>query len=307
VIKIVKEEVETGHPLSKAMAKFPKVFPSIFNSMIEIGEVSGTLENVLEELTDQMKKDYDLRSKVKGAMTYPIVILVAMTGITVGLVMFVLPKLLAVFKEMGDVKLPLATRILMGISDFGQEHGLLAIGGAIVIVVAIVMGLRTRLGTSLAHNFLINGPLIGPIARKVNLARFSRTVSGLLKTDIPVVQAFGVTSQVLGNVHFKAAVLDAAERVKKGETISQGLARHGKLFPPLIVQMVMVGERSGTVDELLGDIATFYEKQVDQVLDNLSSIIEPVLILSLGFMVGGIALAVITPIYSLTQSISESN
>lgn len=307
IILKVNEDVESGRLLSAGLGRFPKVFPPIFVSMIKIGEVSGTLEDVLQELTTQMKKDYNLRSKVKGAMTYPIVVLVAMLGITAGLLTFVLPKLLAVFKEFGNVKLPLATRILMTVSDFTQAHGLLVFFGMIAFAVFMAAISRTKPGRSAIHYAIINGPIIGPIARKVNLARFSRTVSSLLKTDIPIVQAFIVTSQVLDNVHFRAAVQDAAERVKNGETIAHALGAHRKLFPPLIVQMVLVGERSGTVDELLSDIAAFYEHQVDQVLDNLSSIIEPVLILALGGMVGGIALAVITPIYALTQSISESN
>jgi type IV pilus assembly protein PilC len=307
VIGIIKSDVEQGRLLSAGLAKFAKVFPPIFTNMIQIGEVSGTLEDVLQELTQQMKKDYELRSKVKGAMTYPVVVLVAMMGITVGLLTFVLPKLLGVFKEFGDVKLPLATRILMTISDFTQQNGLLVAVGFLMLAALIVWFSRTRIGRSIFHRMFITMPIIGPIAKKVNLARFSRTVSGLLRTDIPVVQSFNVTSDVLANVHFRAATRDAAERIKKGETISRSLAAYPKLFPPLVVQMVLVGERSGTVDDLLADIATFYEQQVDQVLDNLSSIIEPILILALGGMVGGIALAVITPIYALTQSISESN
>lgn len=307
VIAIIKSDVEQGRLLSAGLAKFAKVFPPIFTNMIQIGEVSGTLEDVLLELTQQMKKDYELRSKVKGAMTYPVVVLVAMMGITTGLITFVLPKLLGVFKEFGNVKLPLATRVLMAISDFTQQNGLLVAVGFVSLVVAIIWFSRTRIGKSIFHRMFITMPIIGPIAKKVNLARFSRTVSGLLRTDIPVVQSFHVTSDVLANVHYRAATRDAAERIKKGETISRSLAAYPKLFPPLVVQMVLVGERSGTVDDLLADIATFYEQQVDQVLDNLSSIIEPILILALGGMVGGIALAVITPIYALTQSIAESN
>lgn len=307
VIAIVREDVEQGRSLSAGLAKFPRIFPSIFTSMIQIGEVSGTLEDVLQELTTQMKKDYELRSKVRGAMTYPIVILVAMLGITTGLLTFVLPKLLGVFKEFGNVKLPLATRILITISDFTQAHGVLVAIGFVVFVVSFVAFARTKVGRSVVHRLIIFSPIIGPIAKKVNLARFSRTVSGLLKTDIPVVQSFNVTSQVVGNIHYRTALQDAGERIKKGETIARALGNYPKLFPPLVVQMVLVGERSGTVDELLSDIAAFYEQQVDQILDNLSSVIEPILILALGGMVGGIALAVITPIYALTQSIAESN
>jgi type IV pilus assembly protein PilC len=307
IIATLKTDVESGKLLSAGMNKFPRVFPDIFVSMIQIGEVSGTLEDSLNELTGQMKKDYNLRSKVKGAMTYPIVVLVAMLGITTGLLVFVLPKLLAIFKEFGDVKLPLATRILIVVSDFVNNNGLLVAGSFIAFVVAFIMFARTKRGKLIIHAFIIKAPILGPIAKKVNLARFSRTISGLLKTDIPVVQSFTVTSQVLANVHYHNAVADAAEKIKKGETISRSLSVYPKLFPPLVIQMIYVGERSGNVDSLLADIAEFYENQVDQVLDNLSSIIEPVLILMLGGMVGGIALAVMMPLYALTQSVAESN
>src|SRR3989344_4870344 len=307
VISDVKTDVESGKLLSAGMHRYPKIFSDIFVSMIEIGEVSGTLEQSLEELTQQMKKDYELRSKVKGAMTYPIVIMVEMLGITGGLLAFVLPKLLAIFKEFGDIKLPLPTRILIAVSDFTSENGILVVGALIGFVIALVLFYRPKVGRSWFDAALINGPIIGPIARKVNLARFSRTISGLLRTDIPVVQAFEVTAKVLANEHFNRAVKSVAERVKKGETISKSLGVHAKLFPPLVIQMVYVGERSGNVDELLGEIAEFYENQVDQVLDNLSSVIEPVLILFLGGMVGGIALSVMMPMYALTQAVAESN
>jgi type IV pilus assembly protein PilC len=307
IIKSVKKDVESGKTLSVGLEKFPKSFPDIYRSMIRVGEMSGTLESVMEELTMQMKKDHKLRSKVKGAMTYPIVILIAMVGITVGLLVFVLPKLLGVFKEFGDtVKLPLATRILITVSDFIQHNGILTAAGAILIVTGIVYFSSTAVGKKVFHYAFLRGPIIGPISKKINLARFSRTISGLLRTDIPVVQSFDITSQVVRNVYYRDAILKASERIKKGATIAESLGEHKVVFPPLVVQMVMVGERSGNVDELLSDIADFYEQQVDNVLDSLSSIIEPVLILILAFMVGGVALAVITPMYSLTQAIAES-
>jgi type IV pilus assembly protein PilC len=239
-------------------------------------------------------------------MTYPIVILVAMLGITTGLLVFVLPKLLAIFKEFGDVQLPLPTRILIAVSDFVNENSILIACTFVGLVIAFIAFSRTGRGKKVIHAAIIGSPILGPIAKKINLARFSRTVSGLLKTDIPVVQSFEVTSQVMANVHYRNAILDAAEKIKKGETISHSLSPYGKLFPPLVIQMIYVGERSGDVDTLLADIADFYERQVDQVLDNLSSIIEPVLILFLGGMVGGIALAVMMPLYALTQSVAES-
>jgi len=307
IILAIKKDVESGKSLSVGLAKFPKSFPDIYRSMIQVGEMSGTLEDVLDELTTQMKKDHKLRSKVKGAMTYPIVILVAMVGITTGLLIFVLPKLLGVFKEFGDtVQLPLATRMLIVISDFIQNNGILTATAIVIAGGAIGYFYGTAPGKKFFHYIWLRGPVIGPITKKINLARFSRTISGLLRTDIPVVQAFEITSQTVRNVYYRQAILDSAETIKKGATIAESLAHHDVVFPPLVVQMVLVGERSGTVDELLADIADFYEQQVDNVLDSLSSIIEPVLILILAFMVGGVALAVITPMYALTQAIAES-
>jgi type IV pilus assembly protein PilC len=305
IILMIKSDVESGKLLSQGLAKFPGIFTKIFISMVQIGEVSGTLDENLLELMQQMKKDYNLRSKVKGAMTYPIVILVAMGGITIGLLVFVLPKLLDIFKEFGDIQLPLPTRILIVVSDFVQAQGVWVGIGFVLFVIGFVTFSRTATGRSIIHSVLLRTPAIGPIIVKVNLARFSRTLAGLLKTDIPVVQSLTVTSEVLANVHYREAALDVAERIKSGETISSSLALHGRLFPPLLVQMVMVGERSGNVDSLLADVAEFYEQQVDNVLNNLSAIIEPILILFLGGAVGGIALAVMMPMYALTQAVSE--
>lgn len=307
IITNIKDDVESGKSLSAGLSRYPRSFPDIYRSMIQVGEISGTLENVLEELTQQMKKDHKLRTKVRGAMTYPIVILVAMVGITIGLLVFVLPKLLGIFKEFGDtVQLPLATKLLISVSDFVQHNGILTALMIIAVVMLFMAVIRIPAGKKIFHWFLLKGPIIGPISKKVNLARFSRTLSGLLRTDIPVVQSLEITSQVVGNVHYHNAILDTSERIKKGATIAESLQAHVNVFPPLVVQMTYVGERSGNVDDLLSDIADFYEAQVDQVLDNMSSIIEPVLILILAFMVGGIALAVITPMYSLTEAIAES-
>lgn len=301
----IREGVVEGRMLSVELARFPKAFPDVFIKMIEIGELSGTLEDTLGELAEQTKKDYNLRSKVKGAMMYPAVIMIAMLGITIGLLVFVLPKLLAIFKEFGDITLPLPTRILIFVSDFTQENGFIMAVTAVVLVALFVTFIRTKRGKAIFHLTTIRIPLIGPVARKVNLARFTRTLSSLLRTDVPVVKSLEITSAVLSNVHYRAAILYTAEHIKKGETISASLEKYPKLFPPLVVQMTLVGERSGNVDGLLADVADFYETQVDAVLDNLSSIIEPILILFLGGMIGGIALAVMTPMYSLTQSVSE--
>lgn len=305
VILEIKGHVESGNSLSEALAKYPHLFPAIFVSMIGAGELSGTMEKSLEQLTDQMQKDYELLSKIKSALTYPVVIVCATILIGIGMMIFVIPQILSIFDEIGADQLPLPTKILVAFSSFMTNYWYLAI----LIVAAVVTGflwiIRTGPGRSAWHKILIRAWIVGPIIRKINLARFSRTLSSLIRTDIPIVQSLEITRDIVGNVHYKTAIDDMQERLKKGETISSVLAESPKLFPPLIVQMTAVGERAGTTDEMLTEIAEFYEGQVSAVMNNLSSIIEPVLIIFLGAAVAGIALAIITPIYSLTTQFGQ--
>lgn len=305
VILEIKEDVEKGRSLSQALQKHDKLFEPIFINMIGAGEISGTMEKTLEQLTAQMRKDYELISKVKGAMTYPLVVMAATVLILIGLVTFVLPQLLSIFDEVGADELPLATRVLIGLTDFVTNNGLLLLVAIVAFVFLFLWAIKTPPGKRVWHAFLLRFPVVGPIIKKINLARFTRTLSSLLRTDIPIVQSLAITSDIVRNVYYHDACLAAGEAVKKGEAISQVLERDPRLFPPLVVQMTAVGERAGTVDEMLEEIAEFYEKQVNQTMGNMSSIIEPFLIIFLGGVVGGIALAIITPIYSLTTKFGQ--
>ena len=302
ILSEIKEGVEEGNPLASMLAKYPKIFPEYFVNMIKVGEVSGTLEKNLEELSNQMKKDHDLMSKVRGAMIYPMVIVVATVGIGIMMFVYVIPSVLSVFDEL-KIQLPLATRILIAFSKFINRDGILLLAGIIAAVAGIILFRRTAKGKKFFHFLLLHAWILGPIAKKVNLARFARTVSSLLKTDIPVIESFKITSTVLGNVYYKNACLDASEKLGKGISINEVLKKYPALFPPLITQMVSVGEKSGTLDELLAELATFYEEEVSDITRNLSSIIEPILIVFLGGVVGLIAFAVISPIYSLSEAI----
>lgn len=302
VLTEIKDGVMEGNTLASMLAKFPKIFPEYFINMIRVGEVSGNLEKNLEELSNQMKKDHELVSKIRGAMIYPAVIVVATVGIGILMFVYVIPSVLSVFDEL-KLKLPLATRILIFISKFINAHGILL---AIIIVSAIIAFIsfsRTKKGKNIFHFILLNLWIVGPIIKKVNLARFARTVSSLLKTDIPVIESFKITSTVLGNIHYRKACLDVAEKLGKGVPINSVLNDAPKLFPPLVTQMVSVGEKSGTLDVLLSELATFYEDEVSDITKNLSSIIEPILIVFLGGVVGLIAFAVISPIYTLSEGI----
>ncbi|MEK7516027.1 MAG: type II secretion system F family protein [Patescibacteria group bacterium] len=302
IIGELRKSVERGETFSQALAKFPDVFSAIFVNMVSVGEVAGTLERNLTELATQMKKDYTLRSRVRGALIYPAIIFSATILISVGMIIFVIPKILSIFKEF-TVELPLSTRILIAATDAIQKYGVLIAIAFLLIVLSLVYLGRTKKGKIIVHAAILRLPIFGSLAARFNLALLARTLGTLLGTDVPIVRSCEITADVLGNVNYRMALRDAAERIKKGIGLAEVFAESPKLFPPVVTQMVRIGERSGTLDRLLSEIAGFYEDQIDDAVKNLSSIIEPVLILFLGAMVGLIAFAVISPIYALSQSI----
>jgi len=227
---------------------------------------------------------------------------VATGGIGILMFVYVIPSVLSIFDEL-KLQLPLATRILIATSKFINAHGILLTIIMAAAVMALIAFSRTKKGKNFFHFVLLNLWIIGPIIKKVNLARFARTISSLLKTDIPVIESFKIASTVLGNVYYRRACLNVAEKLAKGVAINSVLNDFPKLFPPLVTQMVSVGEKSGTLDTLLAELAAFYEEEVSDITKNLSSIIEPILIVFLGGVVGLIAFAVISPIYSLSEGI----
>ncbi|MFA5021465.1 MAG: type II secretion system F family protein [Patescibacteria group bacterium] len=294
--------VEKGNLLSKGLENYQRIFGDLFINMIRAGETSGKLEEVLNQLFIQMKKDHEIIAKVKSAMIYPAIVITMMLGIGILMLVYVIPTISSVFKEI-NVPLPLATRILIGASEFSVKYGIyLAIGAGIFIA---IFGRIVTLpkGKRQLHRFLLLLPIIGAIIRKINIARFCRTLSSLLKTDIPIVQSFEITSRVLGNTIYQDALIEAKEKIKKGVNIQVSLAPHSKLFPPVILQMIAVGEETGALDNILEESAIFYEEEVNQTMTNLPSILEPVLMVILGVAVAGMAVAVITPMYSLSQAI----
>lgn len=301
IIGKLQDDVEKGQTLADAMRKHQRIFSELFINMIAVGEASGKLDEVLKRLTLQLKKEHALITKVKGALTYPVIVIIAMIGISIGMLLFVLPRITSLFTASTD--LPLPTRILLGLSDFMRANTILLSIGSVGLIVLFILGLRSKSGKALWDRFVLHVPIAGGIVKKVNIARFTRTFSSLLETDIPIVQVMEIISRTLGNGQYQSALLTAAERLKKGDRLTDSLAGFDKLFPPLVTQMFSVGEQSGTLNDVSAEIATFYEEDVDNTMANLSTIIEPVLMLLLGVGVAGIALAVILPIYSLSETI----
>lgn len=302
-IEEVKKDVEQGEPLSVALSRHPKIFSPMYVRMIEAGETAGQLESSLEQAVIQMRKAYELTSSIKGAMIYPGVILTAMVGIGIMMVTVVLPQLTALFKEM-DAELPLATRILISISDVASQPVMMA--GILVLITFCIGGyisLLKRVPTFRAsvHSLTLHLPIAGNIIKQINLARFSLTLSSLLKSTIPVVDAVNITADTCSNVQYQTALHEASELVKRGTPLSEILQKFPNLFPPMVVEMILVGEQSGDVEALLTELANFYNDEVNKTMKNFTTIIEPVIIITIGIAVAGMAVAVIMPMFSLAQ------
>ncbi|MDR3642661.1 MAG: type II secretion system F family protein [Candidatus Doudnabacteria bacterium] len=301
ILADVGTQVEQGKSLGEALSKYPGVFPGIAVSMVKVGELSGNLDKSLEYLTVQLHREADLKSKVRGAMIYPSVIVGAMLIIGLLLSIFVLPGLVSIFKEQA-ADLPLTTKIVIAFSDFMSGHAILVIGALIAIIAGLVSVYRTYPGQRAFDTMNLHIFSIGPVVRKVNLARFARILSSMLKSGIPIVQALDVAADSLGNIRYRELVKEASGEVKVGKTLAESLGKNSQLFPVLVLQMIQVGEESGTVQEILEQLAGHYEEEVDNTLKNLSSIIEPLLLLAIGAVVGLLALALISPIYSIYQN-----
>jgi type IV pilus assembly protein PilC len=295
-------DIEKGESLSSSLAKYPSAFDELFVNMIRAGEATGKLEEVLERLYIQMKKNHELLSKIKGALIYPAVILTAMILIGIGMMVFVIPRITPIFKEVGAT-LPLATRMLIWVSDFASNNLIVLSVAVIIFVTLLVQLMKTDKGKMLFDSFLLKMPIISPIVKKINLALFARTLSSLLKTDIPIVQTFKITSKVMSNAHYRQALLESSEKIKKGVAIKEVVKSYPQLFSPVVVQMIAVGEETGSLDTILEELANFYENEVSQIMNNLPSIIEPLIILLLGVGVAIMAIAVIMPLYSLSEQI----
>lgn len=302
VLRDVQKRIEEGQSFADALTAYPRVFPRMYTSMVRLGESSGNLSRVLNELSIQLQKTYDLTRKIKGAMYYPIVILLTMIGIGLMLIIYVLPKLIDVFENLG-AELPLLTRILISTSKYLNKNWLYFLIGAVILIIVLLLAFRTERGKTGLSSLGLKIPKIGGVIRKINLARFCRTFSSLLRSGIPIVDSLKIVADTLGNMKYRQAVLAAAEEIKKGTGISQAFQPYDDIFIPIVLQIMAVGEETGKLDEVLVKLAEFYEAEVDQEMANISSIIEPILMLVLGGAVGLLAVSIISPIYSLSGKI----
>ncbi len=296
------ESIRTGNTLADSLAQYPKIFNELFVNMVRVGEVSGSLEEVLDIVATQLEKDHALISKVRGAMIYPAVILFAMFGIAILMLTYILPQILGVFKDM-EVELPQSTQMIIKVSELLRNHSLLVILFFITFLFGISTFLKTTSGKRVWSWIVLHIPVVNNIVIKVNCARFARIYASLLKSGVGVVETLGIIERTLFNVYYQDALLKGKEEVQKGVELSKVILLYKDIFPPLVYQMFRVGEQTGKSEEVLLKLALFYEDEVDQITKNLSSIIEPILMLLIGGGVGFFAVAMLQPMYSVLNNI----
>ncbi|MFH1841325.1 MAG: type II secretion system F family protein [Candidatus Nealsonbacteria bacterium] len=293
------EDIEGGSSFSQALSRHPKVFTPFYVSMVKSGEISGTLSESLDYLAEHLEKEYYLYSKLVGAMIYPALIVVVMMIVIFVMMFFVIPDLTSILRETGQ-ELPLVTKIVIAFSDITKKWGIFLLLAFIGLIVFLARYIKTKEGKKNLDRFLLKVPLINSFLKKIYLSRFAENLSTLVAGGIPITQALEITGEVVGNDVYKNIISRVKEEVKKGEQISSVLIQYPDKFPPVFTQMVLVGEKTGTLDRSLLNVVNFYQKEVERGVENLLGILEPVLVIFLGGVVGGIVAAILLPMYRMT-------
>src|SRR5436305_2021494 len=301
VLTKVKIKVESGSTLADALKEHPKVFDTLFVQLVAAGEIGGILDTILNRLAAYIEKNEKLKSKVKGAMVYPSIVLTVAIGVTVVLLLFVTPTFEKMFKDFGGA-MPAPTQIVIDLSKFLQKYIVLMVGVTIVIAIAFRTWKKTPKGREQWDRITIQSPVFGTLIRKVAVARFTRTLGTMISSGVPILDALEVVAKSAGNAVVEKAIRYTKEKISEGKTIVQPLGET-KVFPQMVVQMIGVGEATGAMDQMLTKIADFYDDEVDAAVAALTSMIEPVMMVFLGGVVGGFLVAMYLPIFSIAGSI----
>lgn len=305
VVVSVVSSVESGISLSQSFAKFPKVFNDIYVSLVAAGEASGSLDKALERIAAQQEKDAAIVSKIRSALIYPVIVLGVIVAVLVFMLTTVLPQVGGLYKDLHK-ELPMLTQVLLAISSFITHFWFIVIIGAGAGLFALRSYVQTENGRSIADNFKLNVPLFGKIYRKVYMARFARTLGTMLQSGIPMLEALRIVRNAIDNVHVEAVLDKSMQGVKAGKALSYTLEGND-IFIKLVPQMIKIGEQSGAIDSMLDRVATYYENEVDEEVKNISTTIEPLMMVVLGVTVGGVIAAILLPVYSLVGSGSIDN
>jgi len=305
ILMDLSTRVESGESLSRSMARHPKAFSQLIIGLIRAGEVGGVLEESLQRIAAFLEKDVELRRKIRSALTYPVIVLLAAVGIVIFLVSWLVPQFASLFKELGIKEMPAPTQFLIDLSAFLTQKWYIMIIALIAILIAYKLFVSTRVGRRVMDRVKLRVPVFGPLHHKIVMARFSRTMGTLLASGVPILQAMETVAGVVGNAVVSDAVLESRARIREGEKIADPLQK-SKMFPPMVVHMVSVGEESGSLDHMLNKIADFYENEVEMTIASLTAAIEPVMIVLLGFIVGFIVISMFLPMIEVISNLSQN-
>jgi type IV pilus assembly protein PilC len=303
--KIIDEiigDIESGQSLAQSLGRFPHVFNDFFVNLVKVGETSGNLSETLLYLASELKKQREVSHKVRSALVYPVVILVVTIAVTLFLTLFIFPKILPIFVSLG-IQLPATTRAVIMVLTFLSNYGFWFLGG----LVAFIIGIRLLLMVEKIHFYfdksLLSMPFISGVVVNVTMTNFSRSLSVLLKSGMNIIDALKVSEKTFHNKYYREQIEQAIQSVQKGESVARYLTEKPKLFPPMVVGMIQVGEQTGNLEQNLLYLSEHYDSEVDEVVRNLTTILEPFLLVFMGLLVGFVALSIITPIYQVTQGL----
>jgi type IV pilus assembly protein PilC len=303
VIVEIKQEVEGGSTFADALRKYPRIFDDLYVNLVQAGELAGVLDITFARLAGYIEKARSLKGKVKSAMVYPAAIVFVAVSVITFLMIFVIPVFAQMFQDFGGT-LPWPTKFVIGMSHFLKNYILFAIPVLIVAVVAFKQYYRTEVGKRLTHRTLLKLPIFGSLLQKAAIARFSRTLSTLLSSGVPILDSLDITARTAGNKVLEEAVLASIGSIKEGQTLATPLAKY-PVFPPMVVQMVEIGDVTGELDSMLSKIADFYEEEVDRAVEALTALLEPMMMVFLGVVLGFIIVAMYLPIFKMASLIAE--
>ena len=305
VLKSVTAKVLSGNTLSQSLAEYPKIFSDLFINMVRIGETSGTLADNLEYLATEMEKSFELKKKIKGAAIYPIIILLMTFGLGFVLVYFILPKMMKLFESL-TMDLPITTKMMIAIAHLMEKNGTMVLAVLVALIFLFIFLMKQKFFQHWMHHLVLYIPIVNKIVIQFNLANLYRTLGILFKSGVPVLEGLKITSGVLGNYVYNKELSKLAIEVEKGMSLSESfLNRNPKLFPKIATRLIGVGEKTGELDNSLNYLGEFYGREVDNITKNMATIIEPMLLVGIGLIVGFVAVSIIQPIYQISGGIKK--
>jgi len=302
VILNLQKEVQSGHSLADSLALYPRIFSQFYINMVRVGEEGGIINQIAKELHKQMQKTGRLKSKTKGALIYPAIIIITMIIIGVIMMIAVVPKLLDMLSQFGT-QLPWTTKLIIAVSRFLTSRALIIFPAFIALITALIWFFKSRKGKPIWHKIIITCPILGKLSREYNNAMLARNLNSLIESGVPIVEALKTSANTLNNYWYQKSLETAAKKVQTGKSLFEIMKDYPKLYPPMVTEMIEVGEETGQLNELLSHIADYYEEELDQATRNLSVTIEPVLMVFIGGLVTFFALSMLQPMYSILQNV----